>query len=361
MFTYEIWWLFMFVYETLNFFENIKNSPSLVVVFVLTLGVIFVNGWTDAPNAIATCIATKAISPKKAVLMSAFFNFLGVFVMTLFNAKVAFTIKNMVNFEGNSHGAIFALCASLAAIIIWAVSAWFFGIPTSESHALVAGLTGAAVALQNNLSGINGKQWALVIYGLVLSTFFGFAIGYAITKLMEFLLKDTDRNKTHKFFKWAQVFGGASMSFMHGAQDGQKFMGVMLLGISLTEGQNSAINTSPPLWMLILCSVVMSVGTSVGGYKIIKSIGMDMVKLKDYQAFSADISSALCLLLSTVFGFPASTTHTKTSAIMGVGASKRLSAVNLKVVKELLLTWILTFPGCAIIGYFLAKLFIHIF
>ena len=151
------------------------------------------------------------------------------------------------------------------------------------------------------------------------------------------------------------------MSFMHGAQDGQKFIGVLLLGIVLANGGENTSGIQLPVWIMLLCSLVMGVGTSVGGKKIIKSVGMDMVRLEKYQGFSADIASAFCLLLSSVFGIPVSTTHTKTTAIMGVGAVKRISAVNFKVVKEMVLTWVLTFPGCGLIGFLMAKLFMLIF
>ena len=151
------------------------------------------------------------------------------------------------------------------------------------------------------------------------------------------------------------------MSFMHGAQDGQKFMGVMILSVFLANGSDSTGAVAIPLWMMILCSLVMGVGTSIGGYKIIKAVGMDMVKLEKYQGFAADLSAAFCLLLSSLFGIPVSTTHTKTTAIMGVGATKRLSAINFAVVKDMVLTWVLTFPGCGLIGFFMAKLFMMVF
>ena len=148
---------------------------------------------------------------------------------------------------------------------------------------------------------------------------------------------------------------------MHGAQDGQKFMGVMILSVFLANGDDTTGSVALPIWMMVMCSVIMALGTSLGGYKIIKSVGMDMVKLQSYQGFSADIAAAFCLLLSSVFGIPVSTTHTKTTAIMGVGATKRLSAINFGVVKEMVLTWVLTFPGCGLISFLMAKLFMAIF
>lgn len=349
---------------TISFFEFIRQvieNPALLITVILTLGVILVNGWTDAPNAIATCVSTRAIGPRAAILMAAIFNFLGVFVMTMVNANVAMTIYNMVDFGGNSGDALVALCASLFAIVVWATAAWYFGIPTSESHALIAGISGAAIALQGGLSGINGGEWIKVIYGLVLSTGLGFVMGWITVKIIEFIFKGFDRRKTRGFFKYSQIGGGAAMAFMHGAQDGQKFMGVFMLGIFLANGQGGVESFVIPVWLMVLCSLVMALGTSIGGYKIIKAVGMDMVKLEQYQGFSADVAAAGCLLISSVTGIPVSTTHTKTTSIMGVGAAKRLSSVNWGVVKEMVWTWVLTFPGCGIIGFLMAKFFIWIF
>ena len=344
-----------------GFLTQLFQSPTLLITVLLTLGVIFVNGWTDAPNAIATCVSTRCMSPRAAILMAAAFNFLGVLTMTLLNATVAMTIKNMVNFNGQTGPALIALCAALFAIIVWAVAAWWFGIPTSESHALIAGLSGAAIALQGGLAGINAAEWVKVLYGLGLSTLLGFGMGFVVCRLTVLICRRMDRRRTDGFFRGAQIFGAAAMSFMHGAQDGQKFMGVLILGVFLVNGMDTASGVELPIWMMLLCSVVMGLGTSIGGQRIIKSVGMDMVRLEKYQGFSADLAAALCLLLSSVFGIPVSTTHTKTTAIMGVGAVKRLSAINFSVVKDMVLTWVLTFPGCGLIGFLMAKLFLYLF
>lgn len=157
-----------------DFILNLLSNPALVITVILTLGTITVNGWTDAPNAIATCISTRSISPQGAIIMAAIFNFLGVFVMTTHNSKVAETIYNMVDFGGDAHYALIALCAAMFAIVVWATAAWWFGIPTSESHALIAGISGAAIALQGGIQGINFDEWVKVIYGLGLSLFLGF-------------------------------------------------------------------------------------------------------------------------------------------------------------------------------------------
>ena len=344
-----------------DFIVQLFSNPALVVTVLLTLGVILVNGWTDAPNAIATCVSTRSMGPRAAILMAAVFNFCGVFVMTMVNATVAMTIYKMVDFRGDSGDALIALCAALFAIVLWAVAAWWFGIPTSESHALIAGISGAAIALQGGMSGINGSEWIKVIYGLVLSTVLGFAAGWVVVKTVETICRGFDRKKAFGVFKNAQIAGAAGMAFMHGAQDGQKFMGVFMLGMFLAEGQGNVTQFQIPIWLMVLCSLVMALGTSIGGYRIIKSVGMDMVKLEKYQGFSADLAAVVCLLLASVFGLPVSTTHTKTTAIMGVGAAKRLSSVNWKVVRDMVSAWVLTFPGCGVIGFLMALLFMKIF
>lgn len=344
-----------------EFINQMLQSPMLFVSTILTLGVVLVNGWTDAPNAIATCVSTRAIGVRKAIIMAAIFNFLGVLIMTAINASVATTIYNMVDFGTDSEAALIALCAAMAAIVIWATFAWYFGIPTSESHALIAGISGAAVAVQGGFGGLRGEEWIKVLYGIVLSTLLGFILGFASSKVTVALFRNQNRMKCEKFFSGAQIAGGAAMAFMHGAQDGQKFMAIFLLGNALVRGQSTgSFEGTPPFWLMILVSLVMGFGTSIGGYRIIKSVGMDMVKLKPYQGFAADFAATLCLLISSLTGIPVSTTHTKTTAIMGVGASRRMSNVNWSVVKELILTWVCTFPGCGLLGYILAKLFLII-
>ena len=345
----------------LGFWQQVTQSPVVAVTTLLTLGVIFINGWTDAPNAIATCVTTRCLRPRTAIWMSALFNFLGVFIMTQINSAVASTISNMVDFGSNTHEALIALCAALLSIVVYSVAASIFGIPTSESHSLIAGLTGAAIAIQQGIGGINGAEWVKVLYGLVLSLILGFASGWVVCKLLTIICRNLERRRADRFFAGAQIVGAAAMSFMHGAQDGQKFIGVLFLGLAFSHGQSSVTGMLIPVWLMLLCSVVMGLGTSVGGEKIIKSVGMDMVKLERYQGFSADLAGAFCLLLSSVFGIPVSTTHTKTSAIMGVGAVKRLSAINFGVVKDMMLTWIFTFPGCGLISFVMAKLFMYIF
>ena len=348
--------------EILEFLNQMTANPLLFIAVMLTLGVILVNGWTDAPNAIATCVVTRCLPPKAAILMAALFNFLGVFIMTKISNEVAVTITSMVNFGAHSGSTIIiVLCAAMFAIVIWATAAWVFGIPTSESHALIAGLTGGAMAL-NGMDAIVWAQWLKVVYGIVISITLGFGLAWMICKLVTMICYNINRPKTEPFFRKAQIVGAAGMAFMHGAQDGQKFMGIMLLCVFTLQGTGAATNSFEiPMWLMIVCSVVMGAGTAMGGKKIIKSVGMDMVKLEKYQGFSADIASSLSLVFCSVFGLPVSTTHVKTTSIMGVGAVKRLSAINFGVVKEMVMTWILTFPGCGLLAFVVTKLFLLIF
>ena len=337
-------------------------NPLLFIAVTLTLGVILVNGWTDAPNAIATCVVTRCMPPKAAILMAAVFNFLGVYVMTQISNEVAVTITSMVDFGDNpKETIIIVLCAAMLAIVIWATLAWVFGIPTSESHALIAGLTGGAMAL-TGFDAIVWSEWSKVLIGIVISVVLGFGLAWIIGKLVTQICYNMNRPKTEPFFKGAQIVGSAGMAFMHGAQDGQKFMGIILLCVFTLQGNGATVETFKiPPWLMIVCSLVMAAGTAMGGKKIIKSVGMDMVKLEKYQGFSADIASSISLVFCSVFGLPVSTTHVKTTSIMGVGAVKRISAINFGVVKEMVMTWILTFPGCGLLAFLVTELFLLIF
>ena len=310
------------------FIQQVCSNPALAITTLLTLGVIFVNGWTDAPNAIATCVTTRCLRIRPAVIMAAVLNFFGVFIMTQLNASVASTISNMVDFGGDTNAALIALCAALFSIVVYSVGASLLGIPTSESHSLIAGLSGAAIAIQDGIGGINMGEWVKVLYGLAASLLLGFGIGWIVCKLVTLICAGLDRRRANVFFTYAQIVGAAAMSFMHGAQDGQKFIGVLFLGMAFCSGQTGVAGVIIPVWLMILCSTIMGVGTSVGGERIIKSVGQDMVRLEKYQGFSADLSSALCLLVMTVLGIPVSTTHTKTSAIMGVGAVRRSTSAS---------------------------------
>ena len=222
--------------EWATFIAELASNPVLVAVTLLNIGVIVVNGATDAPNAIATVVSTRAMKPKFAILMAAVCNFLGLLLVSLVTSAVAHTIFNMVDFGGNSQQALIALTAAMIAIIVWGAAAWWFGIPTSQSHSLIAGLTGAAIALQGGFGAINGGEWMKVVYGILLSTLLGFFLGWANSKIVGRVCRNMDRKRTTKVFRWAQVASGAGVAFMHGAQDSQKFMSIFVLAITLATG-----------------------------------------------------------------------------------------------------------------------------
>ena len=344
--------------EWATFIAELASNPVLVAVTLLNIGVIVVNGATDAPNAIATVVSTRAMKPKFAILMAAVCNFLGLLLVSLVTSAVAHTIFNMVDFGGNSQQALIALTAAMIAIIVWGAAAWWFGIPTSQSHSLIAGLTGAAIALQGGFGAINGGEWMKVVYGILLSTLLGFFLGWANSKIVGRVCRNMDRKRTTKVFRWAQVASGAGVAFMHGAQDGQKFMSIFVLAITLATGVGQADQMVLPIWLMFFCALNMGIGTAVGGERVIKSVGLDMVKLEPFQGFAASAATFFCLMLSTFAGLPVSTTHTNTTAIMGVGAAKRKSAVKWGIAVDMVKTWVLTFPGCGLLGFAFAHLFL---
>ncbi len=328
-------------------------SQFLTVFFILAVA--FVNGLTDAPNAIASCVVTRCLSLKKAVAFAAVCDFAGSILMGLFSSKVIMTVSNFVDFSSNG---IPALCAAMTSVVIWAVSAWAFGIPTSESHALMAGLMGAGIAVSGGFSGINKNECLKLVIGLVLSTVFGFVSGFAVSKLTVSIFKDVDKIKSDAIFKRSQIAASSFMAFMHGAQDSQKFAGILAIGISASGFRSESEKTSTLI--IVICSVAMALGTVTGGSRIIKAVGMDMIRLRIDQGFSADMAGALCLLVSTVFGLPVSTTHTKTSAILGAGASRSIKSVNWSVAGEMVAAWILTFPAVALLSFIITNAYFRV-
>lgn len=331
-------------------------SPIVPIAGILVCASIFVNGWTDAPNAIATVVSTRVLPPRLAIIMATIFNLVGIMC---FGSAVASTIANLVD-VGTGTNPLVAVCAAQLSIVIWSVSAWKFGIPTSESHALIAGLMGAGIAY-NGIAAFEWNSVAKVLWGIFISTVVGFIAAYFVTKLIGRLFFHMKRARANRAFSIGQIVSAALMATSHGAQDGQKFMGVFVLVLLLAKDQPIPKSVPIPFWIMLLCALVMGIGTSVGGYRIIKTMGVDMVKLEKYQGFSAEIVASVCMLITTVAsGIPLSTTNTKGSAMMGAGAARRFSDVNWGVAKEMVMAWVLTFPACMILGYAMTKFFIFV-
>jgi len=339
-----------------KFFELMSVYPSLAVILILVIGVPLVSGATDAPNAIATAVSTRCLKPGTALILAAIFNFVGLVGMTYISTAVAHTMFSMVNFSGDAHMALNALIAAMIASIGWGVFCWFQGIPASKSHSLIAGITGGAIAL-NGMQGVSFIEWAKVIYGMVFSLVAGYLLGLMLVKLEWVLFKLSDRLKADHVCVVIQDICACALSFLHGAQDGQKFMSIAMIGIMLSLGEDASSVTSFPLWLMILCSLAISFGTVIGGKRIIKSVAMDMVKLEKYQGVAASISTIITLFISSITGMPVSTSHCSTSAIMGVGSARNIYSVKWSIAGRMVLAWVITFPCCGFIGYALAKLF----
>ena len=304
----------------------------LVPVLLLLSAVILVNGWTDAPNAIATTVAAGALSFPAAAALAALCNLLGVVCTAAVSDAVARTLWAMADFGPY---ALTALTAALAATVLWAVLAWRFGIPTSESHALISGLAGAALALGSGR--LRPAPLLRVLLGLILSLLLGFVLGRLCRRLLP--------RWGESFYRLSQVVGAALTAFFHGAQDGQKFLGVLALILTL-DARNFAL----PSWSLWACAALMALGTALGGKRIIDTVGRKMVLLTPRSGFAADLGCAGTLLLCTLWGLPVSTTHAKTAAILGAGADP-----NSRVAGSLGAAWLFTFPACGFLAFFLVK------
>ena len=331
------------------FLTQLSENPALAITSLLILSALLVNGWTDAPNAIACAVVTDALPFRRAVLLAAVCNFLGVVWATLCSPMVAETIYSIAVFSGGSRRTLCALCAAMGAIVIWAAAAWLWGIPTSESHALVSGISGAAAALEGGFHCIRWDSWQKVALGLVLSLGLGLLAGGAAWTLLRPI------PLSQRLCRKLQIPGAAASAFLHGAQDGQKFLGVFLLGCALATGRQDEHTFVVPVWPMFLCALFVALGTSLGGRRIIDRVGRDMVSLGPKEGLSCDAASGLCLLLATLLGLPVSTTHTRTAALLGVGRASS-GRCDRGVVRSILMAWLLTFPCCFGLGFLFARL-----
>ncbi|MBQ8345608.1 MAG: inorganic phosphate transporter [Clostridia bacterium] len=322
----------------------------------LILLVILVNGWTDAPSAIAGCVSTRSMSPEGALCLSAVCNFAGAVGMAILSPRVAKTVFGIADFGQDANRALVSLCAALTAVILWATAAWFFGIPTSETHALLSGLTGAALATQKSVAAIGFAQWRSVLFGLLASTLLSCLAGLVLYSLVIRLLSSCGRRTVLRHFIHAQRVSAACSSLMHGAQDSQKFMGVYLLGLSLMGHGSGEEMADLPMPIVLLCASVMTLGTFLGGSRIIKKVGCDMTSLDAVSSSIADSASSATLSLCSLLGLPASTTHTKSCAMMGVGL-RNPKGNDPRIVAELFGAWVFTFPVCAVLGFGLSFCF----
>ncbi len=316
-------------------------TGPLAAVLLLVLAAEFVNGWTDAPNAIATVVSTRVLSPLQALAMATVLNVAGAMSGTAVAATIG---KGIVRPEAITLGTV---AAAMIALVVWSTLAWYYALPTSESHALVAGLTGAGLASAGP-SALIWEGWQKVLIGLLFSTFLGFATGLALAALIVRLFFHQRPGKVRATFGRLQILSAAFMAFSHGSNDGQKFIGAFTLALVLG---GALPEFTVPSWVILVCGVTMGVGTAVGGWRIVKTMGLRLTRLDPVRGFAAETAAASAIELASRLGIPLSTTHTINTSIMGVGSLTRFSAVRWGVGVEIITAWILTFPVCGLIAW----------
>jgi len=327
------------------------HNGALIAVLVLVLAAEFVNGVTDAPNAIATVVSTRVLRPLAAVLMAAVFNLVGALAT---GTAVAATIgKGFVKPEVIT---LSVVAASMITIVLWSVVTWRLALPTSKSHELVASLTGAGLGAAGS-SVLLWQGWEKVLIGLALSTFGGFLVGGLFMIALYWIFRRTSPASVRGIFGRLQIASSAFMAFSHGSNDGQKFMGVFALAL-LIGGSATQFHVS--WWIILICGTVMGLGTIFGGWRIMRTVGFKLTKLEPVNGFAAETAAGAAITVGSLFGVPLSTTHTINTSIMGVGATRRLSAVHWEIARRIVSAWVLTFPICFALGWLLSKGLSHI-
>ncbi len=320
-------------------------SLAAIVVLGLVLAAEFVNGWTDAPNAIATVVSTRVLSPSRALLLATAFNVVGAFSGTAVAATIGTGIvrPEIIN--------IYTVGAAMVAIVFWSTLAARYGLPTSESHALIAGLTGAGLATAGP-EVLVWAGWKKVLLGLTFSTFLGFGGGLMLMGAIYNLFAKQPPSTIRRLFSKLQILSAGFMAFSHGSNDGQKFIGAFTLVLVLS---GVLPKFEVPFWVILLCAGTMGVGTAFGGWKIMRTMGLRLTKLEPVHGFAAETAAAMTIEMASRLGIPLSTTHTISTAIMGVGSTRRFSAVRWGVSRDIVTAWILTFPVCGVIAWAVTK------
>jgi PiT family inorganic phosphate transporter len=311
---------------------------GLVALIVLALGFDYTNGFHDAANAIATSVSTRALTPRLALLLAAVMNMLGALIST----KVAGTVgKGIISAPKGNHGLVLVF-AAVAGAIVWNLVTWFFGLPSSSSHALIGGLVGAALASSATVKwhGV----WKKVVLPMVVSPVVGFVLGFLVMLTVLWAFRRANPHRVQRGFKLGQVAAAAAMSYGHGLQDAQKTMGVITLAL-VTTGHLDSFHV--PLWVVITCAGAISLGTYSGGWRIMRTLGRKVIKLDNPAGFSAQAVASAILFTTSSYALPVSTTHVITSSVMGVGSTRKLSAVKWGVAGNIAAAWVLTIPAAA--------------
>ena len=317
-------------------------SYTLLIVIIFAIIFDFINGFHDAANSIATVVSTKALTPLQAVIWAAAFNFLAFW---LFELKVANTVSKIIKPEFITLAGVFS---GLLAAIIWNLFTWWKGIPSSSSHTLMGGFVGAGIASAGGFHGVDLTKVMPAVYFIVLAPVIGMVVAIIINTITVNLCKNMSPSKVDNVFKRLQLVSSAAYSLGHGGNDAQKVIGVIAAAL-LSQGLITDIKHIPE-WVPIACYSSIALGTMFGGWKIIKTMGQSITKLRPFEGFIANTAGAITLFGTGAMGIPASTTHTSTGAIIGVGVSKRTSAVRWGVTKDLIIAWLLTIPVTAILA-----------
>ncbi|MGI2295019.1 inorganic phosphate transporter [Paenibacillus sp. GXUN7292] len=308
----------------------------LCMVVFLALSFDFINGFHDTANAIATSVSTRALKPRVAILMAAVMNFLGAVTFT----GVAKTIGSGVADPSQlAHGEIIVIAALIGAIA-WNLITWWFGIPSSSSHALIGSLAGAVIA-SAGFNAVNGSGILKILEALLISPLIAFTAGFILMWILKKVLARANPHQINKGFRYGQVVTAMFQSFSHGTNDAQKAMGIIVFALVAAGVQD---NMDVPLWVKLSAALAMALGTSVGGWKIIKTMGTKIFKIEPVNGFAADMGSAAVIITATMLHLPVSTTHVITSSILGVGSAKRFSAVKWGVAGRIVIAWVITIP-----------------
>ena len=321
-----------------------ESLPILIALVALALVFDYINGMHDSANAIATVVSTRVLSPKKAVLLSASLNFLGAFMST----AVAKTVGKGIVDPAMVTNALVA--SALLGAIFWNLLTWYYGIPSSSSHALIGGIIGATLAI-HGFGHLNHEGIWKIVSSLLISPLVGFAGGLIIMIAIMWMFHKSPAGKVNRWFKHLQLVSASFMALSHGSNDAQKSMGIITMALF---GMGYIHTFAVPRWVILLCAAAMALGTSAGGWRIIKTMGVRMIKLTPVNGFAAETASAITILTASHFGAPVSTTHVISSAIMGVGSSKRASAVRWEIAGQMAIAWVLTIPAAALTAYIVA-------
>jgi len=320
----------------------VSVTALAVVIVIVALGFDYTNGFHDAGNAIATAVSTRALTPRIALAMAAVMNVVGALIST----KVAKTIGGGIIDAPSGKGGLVIVLAGLVGAITWNLVTWWFGLPSSSSHALIGGLIGAAIAGSETVkwSGVVDK----VVVPMVISPLIGFVGSYAFMVLLLWLFRRRNAIKANRGFRWGQIASAATMAFGHGTQDAQKTMGVIAL--TLTVSGHLGKSSDIPLWVILSSAAAISLGTYSGGWRVMRTLGRRIFSLTPVSGFAAQTVASAVMLGTAQYGLPVSTTHVISSSVMGVGATKRFSAVRWGVAGNIIVAWILTIPAAAAVA-----------